>query len=135
MEKHDIQSREDVETLVRSFYGRVRQHKEIGPFFNEVITDWSEHIHKLTDFWETNLFFVKAYKGNPLKAHIQVDQQFDGKIEQAHFGHWLQLWFNTLDDLFVGKNKDLAKERARNMASLMFIRIFKARPQNAVNHD
>lgn len=127
MDKHDIQSRQDVENLVRSFYGKVRQHPEIGPFFNETINDWSEHIEKLTNFWETNLFFIKAYKGNPLRAHISVDAQFGHSIEKAHFGNWLELWFSTVDDLYEGKNAHLAKERARNMANIMFIRIFQAR--------
>jgi len=127
MEKQDIQSRQDVETLVRTFYGKVRQHPALGPFFNETISDWSEHIEKLTSFWETNLFFVKAYKGNPLRAHLAVDTQFGNTIEQAHFGNWLELWFSTVDMLYDGKNAHLAKERARNMAHIMFIRIFQAR--------
>lgn len=116
-----------METLVRSFYGKVRQHPEIGPFFNETITDWSEHIDKLNNFWETNLFFVKAYKGNPLRAHISLDTQFGHSIEQSHFGNWLELWFSTVDELYEGKNAHLAKERVRNMAHIMFIRIFQAR--------
>ncbi|MEO9803958.1 MAG: group III truncated hemoglobin [Reichenbachiella sp.] len=127
MIKHDIRSRQDVELMVNTFYDKVRQHHSIGPFFNEIITDWSEHLSKLADFWETNLFFVKAYKGNPLRAHLSVDQHFNNEIEQAHFGHWLQLWFETLDDLFEGKNKELAKERARSMAHIMFLRIFQAK--------
>ena len=133
MDKQDIRSRQDVETLVRTFYGKVRQHKAIGPFFNETISDWSEHIEKLTNFWETNLFFVKAYKGNPLRAHIDVDNQFNNQIKQAHFGNWLELWFSTVDELFDGENAHLAKERARNMAHIMFIRIFQARKVEAKN--
>lgn len=130
--KHDIQSRQDVETLVRTFYDQVRSHPEIGPFFNETITDWPEHLSKLSDFWETNLFFVKAYKGNPLRTHIEVDHNFDNKMEQAHFGHWLQLWISTIDRLYEGENAGLAKERARSIAHVMFIRIFQARKNNEV---
>ncbi len=125
--KKDIKDRQDIATLIRTFYSSVRQHPEIGPFFNETIHDWSGHIEKLTDFWETNLFFKKAYKGNPLKAHIDVDANFDHSIEQVHFGHWLELWFSTVDRLFEGRLADLSKERARNMANIMFIRIFQAR--------
>lgn len=131
MDKHDIQSRQDVETLVRSFYAKVRRHTELGPFFNETISDWNEHIQKLTGFWVTNLFFIKAYKGNPLRAHIAVDDSFDNTIEQSHFGNWLELWFSTVDELYNGKNAHLAKERARNMAHIMFIRIFQARNQKS----
>jgi len=133
MEKNDIESRQDIETLIRTFYGKVRQHPEIGPFFNETITDWTEHINKLSDFWQTNLFFVKAYKGNPLKAHLAVDNDFGKSIEQAHFGHWLQLWFSTVDDLFDGRNAHLAKERARSMAHIMFIRIFQERKKEEIH--
>ncbi|SNT17811.1 hemoglobin [Ekhidna lutea] len=125
--KRDIESREDVAKLVEAFYTKVRQHQDIGPFFNETIIDWPAHLQKLTDFWETNLFFVNAYKGNPLKAHIDVDQEFNHSIEQAHFGNWLELWFSTIDNMYEGENAHLAKERARNMSHIMYIRIFQAR--------
>ena len=127
MERYDIQSRQDVELMVNTFYDKVRQHVVIGPVFNEIIDDWPEHLSRLADFWETNLFFVRAYKGNPLQAHIAVDKHFNHSIHQAHFGHWLQLWFETLDELFQGRNTELAKERARKMAHVLFMRIFEAR--------
>ena len=127
MKLRDISTRKDVETLVATFYSKVRLHPEIGPFFNVTISNWPEHLSKLSDFWETNLFFKKAYKGNPLRAHVVVDENFDQGIEQSHFGNWLELWFCTVDELFEGKNAHLAKERARNMAHIMFIRIFEAK--------
>lgn len=130
MEKEDILCRQDVETLIHTFYAKVRKHAALGPFFNETIEDWQEHLIKLSNFWETNLFFVKAYKGNPLRVHVNVDSKFDCSIEQAHFGYWLELWFTTIDELFEGKNAHLAKERARNMAHIMFIRIFESRKLN-----
>ncbi len=127
MQKHDIRSRQDIEVLVKAFYGKVRQHPSIGPFFNETIKDWDEHIEKLTGFWETNLLGVRAYHGNPLKIHISVDQNVSNGLEQAHFGNWLQLWFNTVDALYAGKNALKAKENARKIAHIMFIRLFEAR--------
>lgn len=127
MVKHDIENRQDIEKLVSTFYRKVRKHEVIGPIFNEFISDWDEHIDKLTDFWQTNLFFVKAYKGNPIRVHAKVDSNYTRPIEQSDFGHWLQLWFETLDELFEGKNKFLAKERARNMSHMMFIKIFQSR--------
>jgi hemoglobin len=39
-----------------------------------MIEDWDEHLEKLTDFWEMNLFGGKSYKGDPLKAHVKVDE-------------------------------------------------------------
>ena len=128
--KKEIESRADVALLVNTFYGKVRKHTTLGLIFNEMIDDWPAHLDKLTDFWETNLFFVRAYKGNPLRAHLHVDEHFDHTIEQAHFGHWLQLWFETLDTLFEGKNCELAKKRARSMAHTMFLKIYTERIEN-----
>jgi hemoglobin len=57
MEKTDILLREDVESLVHTFYSKVRTHDALGPIFNQAINDWDDHLKKLCDFWETNLFF------------------------------------------------------------------------------
>ncbi|MCV9386063.1 group III truncated hemoglobin [Reichenbachiella ulvae] len=125
--KSDISNRQDVELLVNTFYDRVRQHERLGPIFNTVIEDWPAHLVQLSDFWESTLFQVQKYKGNPMRAHLQVDARFDHSIEQAHFGNWLELWFQTLDDLFEGEVALLAKERARNVAHMTFMRLHQAR--------
>lgn len=125
--KHDISSREDVELLVNTFYGKVRKHERLGPIFNTVIHEWPEHLSKLADFWESTLFAVQKFKGNPMRAHLQVDQRFDHSISQEHFGNWLELWFQTLDELFEGEKALLAKERARNVAHMTFMRMYQAR--------
>lgn len=125
--KHDIQNREDVFLLVSSFYSKVRANKEIGHFFNETIEDWPAHLEKLTDFWETNLFMVSKFRGNPMRAHKEVDQNFDHSIEQRHFGEWLNMWFQTIDELFEGDRASIAKNRARNMAGNIFLNMYQSR--------
>lgn len=125
--KTDLTTREDVSKLVHRFYRKVRKNEEIGHFFNEIIKDWDEHLEKLTDFWETNLFFKRNYKGNPKVAHQRVDQHFNGSIEQKHFGVWLNLWFETLDENFEGELATRAKNNARNMASHLFMQIYISR--------
>ena len=42
--KHDIQNRNDLELLVRTFYDKVRADTELGPIFNGLITDWESHL-------------------------------------------------------------------------------------------
>ena len=133
MKRKAIESREDIALLVHTFYGKVRAHEALGPVFNGAIKDWPEHLDKLTDFWETSLLYVMSYKGNPLKAHLSVDRQFNNSIEQAHFDSWLKLWFETLDELFIDKNADMAKGRANAMAHTIFLRIFKAREHQGSN--
>ncbi|NLR90898.1 group III truncated hemoglobin [Flammeovirga sp. SR4] len=123
---HDLKDREDVILLVNTFYEKVRAHEELGPFFDEIVKiNWDTHLPRMYDFWESNLFFVSKYKGNPVVVHQNVDKK--GTIEQKHFGFWLQLWFNTIDELFDGENAQLLKSRARNMSHMLFMKIFQAR--------
>ena len=123
----DIQVREDVNHLVRTFYAKVREDKLLGPIFNKSIEDWESHFDRLTDFWETNLFFVRKFHGDPMQAHIEVDKKEDGTINELHFGVWLNLWFQTVDELFDGEVASIAKNRARNMSTFIHLKIFEAR--------
>ncbi|WP_127844853.1 group III truncated hemoglobin [Psychroflexus aestuariivivens] len=123
----DIESREDVRILVEKFYEKIRQNDEIGHFFNETITDWEAHLEKLTDFWESNLFFKSTFTGNPKRAHIKVDQAFGEKITNYHFGIWMNLWFETIDELYSGEIAHRAKTNARKMSVHLFLGIYKAR--------
>jgi hemoglobin len=125
--KKTIENRDDLTLLVHSFYAKIRADKEIGFFFNETITNWEEHLEKLTDFWEMNLFAVKKYNGNPIAAHNEVDKHFDHRISPNEFGIWLNLWFETLDELFEGENVEILKRRARKMSTFIYMNIFESR--------
>jgi hemoglobin len=131
MNKSDINTREDIFLLVSNFYEKVRAEETLGPFFNETITDWEAHLNHLTTFWETSLFMTRKleekYRGNPLEAHVKVDKQFNHSIDNLHFGIWLNLWYQTLDELFEGEIADNAKRRARKMGTFMYMNIFSAR--------
>lgn len=127
-----IENRADVEELVHSFYAKIREHTVLGPIFNRAIPEdkWDSHLDKLSDFWESNLFFVAKFKGDPVLAHKEVDAREKHSIEVEHFGMWLQLWHQTIDERFIGLKAQLAKDRARNMSSMMFRKIWMARPGN-----
>lgn len=128
--KKDLSSREDVSLLVRKFYEKVRASEEIGFFFNDHIQDWEEHLEKLTDFWESNLFMVSKYSGNPQKAHIEVDKISGNLINEKHFGEWLNLWLQTINEHFEGDRAERAKMNARKMATHIHVKIFQARQLN-----
>jgi hemoglobin len=129
MEKNDIKTREDVFLLVSSFYNKVRKNELLAPFFNEAIKDWDEHLNRLTTFWESNLFLKTKYLGNPLEVHAKVDQKNNHAISELHFGIWLNLWFQTIDELFVGDYAENAKRRARKMSTFLYIKIFESRQE------
>ena len=89
----DIESRADIEKLVDIFYAKIRKDNLLGPIFNKHISEesWPSHLSKLTDFWETNLFGVPRFKGNPSQKHVEVDRGLNHSVEQTHFGQWLNL--------------------------------------------
>jgi hemoglobin len=125
--KHDIRNREDVHFLVTTFYDKIRKDDLLGPIFNERITHWKAHLEHLTDFWESSLFFVNKYKGNPLEKHVEVDAAIKNTINEHHFGVWLNYWIQTLDELFEGEKVNIAKNRARKMGTFIYIKLFEAR--------
>lgn len=127
-----IQNREDVRLLVHAFYDKIRVDDLLGPIFNAHIEDvqWPEHLSKLTDFWETNLFGVAKFKGSPTQKHINVDKSLGYKIDQTHFGRWIQLWLETIDERYEGELADKAKNAARKMSTGQFISIWQQRPHH-----
>lgn len=129
--KKQIENRTDVAFLVNHFYDKIRADREIGFYFNEMITDWDAHLEKLTDFWETNLFGVRKYKGNPHAVHNEVDAHFDEKITVNEFGIWLNHWFQTIDEHFEGENADTLKRRARKMSTFLFMSMFQHRKKES----
>ncbi|MBT8279679.1 MAG: group III truncated hemoglobin [Bacteroidia bacterium] len=126
MEKKDITSREDIHFLVSTFYNKVRSDVLLAPFFSG-IEDWDEHLERLTTFWESSLFLKTKYYGDPLKAHVKVDQEHGNTMGQEHFGQWMNLWYETVDQLFEGERAQMAKNRARKMSTFLYLKIFEAR--------
>lgn len=128
-----IENRADISLLVNTFYAKIRKDELLGPIFNSHIPNekWPAHLEKLTDFWETNLFGVPKFKGNPSQKHVNVDKNLNHSITQVHFGQWINLWFETINELFEGPLAHRAKEAARNMGSMQFMVIFKHRPKSS----
>ncbi|SHG55364.1 group III truncated hemoglobin [Winogradskyella jejuensis] len=125
-----IENRADISFLVHTFYAEIRKDALLGPIFNSHISEnqWPEHLEKLTDFWETNLFGIPKFKGNPTQKHLGVDRNLHHKTSQVHFGQWLNLWFQTIDAHFEGVTATKAKEAARRMAHGQFMAIYNHRP-------
>ncbi|MFO1438598.1 MAG: group III truncated hemoglobin [Verrucomicrobiaceae bacterium] len=122
MFKPDITSRAEIETLVNTFYDRVRVDEVLGFIFDQVAqTNWSTHLPKMYAFWETVLFRSGGYTGNPLAAHAKLVPQTAMGREQ--FDQWLMLFRATVDDLFAGEHADHIKNCAADMANVIHARI------------
>ena len=115
----EIADRNDVDLLVRRFYQAVIPDSVLGPIFAAMRVDWSVHIPKLVDFWAGRLLAEPGYVGNPVGAHSPVlDRCPFGEPELAR---WLELWVETVDELFVGDVAELAKQRAHMAADAIGI--------------
>lgn len=118
MIKADIQKLDDVKLLVNTFYGHVQQDALIGPIFNSKLEGhWPEHLEKMYTFWQTILLEEYTYRGRPFPPHAQLP------IEAEHFERWLQIFDQTVDDLFEGPVAEEAKSRGRKMAALFQVKL------------
>lgn len=112
--KKDILSLDDIKSLVDTFYYKVREDKLLGPVFNNVIQDrWPEHLEKMYRFWQTVLLEEQTYFGRPFPPHAKLP------VDASHFDRWLELFHQTVNELFTGEKAEEAKWRADKMA-LMF---------------
>lgn len=111
----DLETAEDIDELVRRFYGDVAQDDLLGPMFNEVAqVDWPSHLPKIASFWARALLGTPGYSGNPFGEHARIHSEH--AFELDHFRRWLDLFYETLNDGWVGPNVERAKMLARNVA-------------------
>lgn len=118
---------DQIETLVATFYGRIRADAELGPIFREAIgEDWTPHLKIMCDFWSSVMNTTGRYKGKPIPAHLKLTG-----IEPRHFAHWLRLFSETAHRLFDGHLAALFVQRAERIAdSLKLAFAFRAeRPE------
>lgn len=114
----DIINRKDIKLLVDTFYAKVMTNEVIGFIFSDVAgIDWGKHLPKMYNFWSSLLIGEKSYSGNPMRVHIGLSNSTE--MSDTQFNEWLSLFYNTVDELFEGKNADEAKRRASKIASMM----------------
>src|ERR1700741_2164656 len=106
--KKDVESKTDVELLVRKFYSEVIKNPEIGHFFTHV--NFEEHFPRMFAFWNFILLDEAGFTGNVFDKHVNLG------IESKHFPVWLMHFRNTVDSLFEGEKAELAKQRAELIA-------------------
>ena len=129
--KTPIQNRQDIELLVDEFYKKVRTDDVIGHIFNEVAdVNWEKHMPVMYSFWESMLLDVMSYKGNAMTPHIALSKKTP--MTQEHFTRWKKLFFETLDEYFIGDKVDEAKKRADNMEALMLYKIEQSKNSNFI---
>lgn len=116
--KKDIETIEDIQSLVNRFYGVVRQDELIGPIFEGIIKDrWPAHLEKMYRFWQTILLDERTYQGTPFAPHAVMP------LEAPHFERWLQLFNATVTENYEGIKASEALWRAEKMAEMFQIKL------------
>jgi hemoglobin len=105
--KKDIQTRQDIETLMQTFYNKLLQDPFMSLHFAN--TDFSHHLPRIVGFWAFVLFDEQMPIGNVFDAHRHL------KIDERHFERWINTFCETVDELFTGKITEKAKLNAQTI--------------------
>lgn len=115
----DIEDLEDIKIFVNGFYNKVQTDELLAPVFAKRIenNDWGRHLSRMYDFWNTVLFFQRAYKGNPFPKHVGLG------ATPKHFARWTFLFKETIDSHFEGTVAEETKNRVDKMAALFMSKL------------
>lgn len=121
--KKDIENRNDIYLLVKTFYGKLMSDPVMRDFFEEFKepTHLETHLQTLVDFWSNILFYTGEYRKNAMQPHL--DLQAQKPFKKIHFEHWLSSFNKSVDELFHGEITHVAKSRALSIATVMQIKI------------
>ena len=126
MPKKEITQQEDIQLLVDSFYEKVLKDETIGYIFTEVAKlNVPEHMPIMYDFWSSVLLGTSEYKRNPMDKHFALNEK--EPLKKEHFDRWLELWMETVDELFQGDTATEAKNRASTIGRLMLFKMEETR--------
>ena len=118
----DIETRDDCERLVRAFYERAFADDMIGWLFTDVARlDLEAHVPRIAAFWETILLGARTYGGGAFAPHAALHAKVP--LRSAHFGRWVMLWGETVDEMFAGDRAEVAKAHAARVAQAFHRRL------------
>ena len=119
--KKDIETRADIDDLMNRFYAKAITDKTIGYIFTDVAKlDLESHLPIIGDFWETLLFGTGNYQKhgrNPLQVHAALNEKTPLLLE--HFQRWLEIFHETINEIFDGERADFLKLRVSAIANQM----------------
>ena len=118
----DIQTREDIDGLVRLFYEKLLTDKRVAFLFTEVVEIHLEsHLPVIADFWETVLLGNIVHKGDVMGKHLVLNEKHP--LTEEHFSVWLHHWEESVRFLYTGDVAEEAIKRAKTIASLMKFKV------------
>ena len=121
--KKDIENRDDIYLLVKTFYVKLMNDDLMCHFFEDFKDPihLEAHLQTLVDFWSNILFYSGEYRKNAMQSHL--DLQKKKPFKSIHFKQWLSSFYSAIDELFEGDMAHAAKSRAQSIATVMQIKI------------
>lgn len=106
---------ENIQELMDLFYGKIRNHRELGEIFNRAIgtsdEEWEKHKKKIGNFWMGMLLGEGNYQGNPMKAHLELPP-----FPRELFSTWLGLFEESLNKIFSQNDAQIILQKAQIIA-------------------
>lgn len=113
----EIESKEDVELLIETFYQKLIGDELVSHFFSGL--NLPEHLPRVVQFWSFILLDEAGYSANMMEKHARLD------LNEESFDRWLKLFHETVDQFFTGEKADLAKQRSTLIAWTMKTKFIK----------
>ncbi len=114
MKMRDIETRKDIDEVLRVFYVRAIADSEIGYLFTDVAKlDLEAHLPVIGDFWDSLVFGAGLYQRHgryPMAIHLELHRK--SPLLPSHFERWLEIFRTTLNQMFVGPRASFMIQRA-----------------------
>ena len=119
---HDIQNQDDLYLLVDEFYKKLLSDDSISYIFTDVVKiKIEEHLPILVTFWSQAILGTGGYVKNLTQIHLDINAK--EYLSPELFKIWLEHFYNTVDENFIGQKAEQIKTQALSIATIMQIKI------------
>ena len=118
VQQPDLDSREQIETFVDSFYERLLADERLASIFVDIAAiDLAVHLPHIKDYWCKLLLGEKGYQRHTMNIHRRLHGK--QRLQPEDFERWLALFVATVDEGFAGERAERAKQVAAAIAANM----------------
>ena len=118
----DIENQDDLYLLVDEFYKKLLSDDSISYIFTDVVKiKIEEHLPILVTFWSQAILGTGGYTNNLTQIHLDIDKK--EHLTKELFDIWLNHFYTSVDENFIGEKAEKIKTQALNIATIMQIKI------------
>lgn len=118
----DIENQDDLYLLVDEFYKKLLSDDSISYIFTDVVKiKIEEHLPILVTFWSQAILGTGGYTNNLTQIHLDIDKK--EHLTKELFDIWLNHFYITVDENFIGEKAEKIKTQALSIATIMQIKI------------